>query len=75
MPYIKFPNRELRDNIYDAVNNARTDTGDFYLPKSADTKVLITNVSTYSDDYISFDRDNVRDFGQFGEFMQMFKGK
>ena len=66
MAYIRFPNRELRDNFYDAVNNARTDGGDWLMKSS---------VSTYSDDYISYDRENVRDFGQFGEFMQMFKGK
>ena len=66
MAYIRFPNRELRDNFYDAVNNARTDSGDW---------LMKSNVGTYSDDYISFDRDNVRDFGQFGEFMAMFKGK
>ncbi|MDR0230869.1 MAG: hypothetical protein LBI82_01975 [Dysgonamonadaceae bacterium] len=66
MAYIRFPNRELRDNFYNAVNNAKTDSGDW---------LMKSNVGIYSDDYISYDRENVRDFGQFGEFMQMFKGK
>ena len=66
MAFIKFPNRELRDNFYDAVNNARTDNGDYLMGKS---------VSTYSDDEINYDRDDVRDFRLFGEFLEMFKGK
>jgi len=66
MAYIKFPNRDLRDSFYDAVNNAKTDGGD-YLMKS--------NVGTYGDDEISYDRENVRDFGLFGEFLSMYKGK
>jgi hypothetical protein len=66
MAYIRFPNRELRDNFYDAVNNAKTDSGDW---------LMKNNVSTYSDDYIKYDHDSVRDFGRFGEFMAMFKGK
>jgi len=66
MGYIRFPNRELRDNFYHAVNNAKTDSGDW---------LMKSNVGTYSDDYISYDRENVRDFGQFGEFMAMYKGK
>jgi len=66
MAYIKFPNKELRDNFYDAVNNARTNSGDWLMNGSVDM---------YSDDSIRFDRDNVRDFGQFGEFMAMYKGK
>ncbi|MDR1056199.1 MAG: hypothetical protein LBL90_10380 [Prevotellaceae bacterium] len=66
MAYIRFPNRDLRDAFYDAVNNAKTDGGDW---------LMRNNVSTYSDDYISYDRDNVRDFGLFGEFMAMYKGK
>lgn len=66
MAYVRFPNRDLRDAFYDAVNNAKTDGGDWLMRK---------NVGTYFDDYISYDRDNVRDFGLFGEFMAMYKGK
>ncbi len=66
MAYLKFPNRDLRDAFYDAVNNAKTDGGDW---------LMRNNVSTYSDDEIRYEREDVRDFGQFGEFMAMYKGK
>lgn len=66
MAYLKFPNRDLRDSFYDAVNNAKTDGGDY---------LMRNNVSTYSDDEIRYEREDVRDFGQFGEFMAMYKGK
>ena len=68
MAYIKFPSRELRDNFYDAVNNAKTDSGD-YLMKS---NVSLCSTSDYE---ISYDRDKVCDFGQFGELMAIYKGK
>jgi hypothetical protein len=66
MAYIKFPNRDLRDSFYDAVNNAKTDSSEW---------LMRNNVSTYSDDEIRYEREDVRDFGQFGEFMAMYKGK
>jgi hypothetical protein len=66
MPYIKFPNRDLRDAFYDAVNNAKTDSDDW---------LMRSNVATYSDDEIRYEREDVRDFGLFGEFMAMYKGR
>ena len=64
--YIKFPSSDLRDAFYSAVNNAKCDNGDW---------LMKSNVETYSNDEIRYERENVRDFGMFGEFMAMYKGK
>jgi len=66
MQWIKFPSRELRDDCYDALNKAKTNSGEYLLNGA---------ITTSSDDYIGFEREIIRDFGQFGEYMAMYKGK
>jgi hypothetical protein len=65
MAYLKFPHRALRDAFCNAVNNAKTYDGD---------SLMRNNVTTYSDDEISYEREDIRDFSQFGEFVAKYTG-
>ena len=64
--YIKFPTESLRDDFVKTVNNHRCGDGSY---------VYNGFVGTYGSDEVSYERENVRNFGEFGELIQMFRGR
>ena len=64
--YIKFDSESQRDDFIKAVNNQKTNDGEW---------LVKNDVSSSGSDYARFERENIRDYEQLGEVMRMHGGK